>query len=237
LPFDDVPARAFLKGLGASMSRPKGIVVVSAHWETDTPMVTRVAVNETIHDFTGFPQPLYDLRYPAPGDAALSDRVAALTGATVDSARGLDHGAWVPLMLMYPAHDIAVVQFSVQPEAGVAHHVEIGRKLAPLREEGVLVIGSGSFVHNLRLLDRRGADAPEPQWSKEFAEWIDAALVAGDDDALVHYRERAPHAHQAHPTDEHFLPLFVAYGAGGTPRHIHDSATFGALRMDAYAFG
>ena len=237
LPFDDVPARAFLKSLGASLPRPKSIVVASAHWETDAPMVNRVAVNQTIHDFHGFPQPLYDLRYPAPGDAALAERVSALTGAVPDDARGLDHGAWVPLMLMYPARDIPVVQLSVQPEAGIAHHIAIGRKLAPLRDEGVLILGSGSFVHNLRLLDRRGADAPEPQWSKEFAQWIDAALLAGDDDALVHYRERAPHARQAHPTDEHFLPLFVAYGAGGTPRHIHDSATFGALRMDAYAFG
>jgi 4,5-DOPA dioxygenase extradiol len=193
-------------------------------------------VNDTIHDFYGFPQPLYDLRYPAPGSEALSDRVAALTGAGIDPKRGLDHGAWVPLMLMYPAHDIPVVQLAVQPHRGVAHHIELGRKLAPLREDGVLVIGSGSFVHNLRLLDRRGVNAPEPDWSKAFAGWMNTALLARDDDALIHYRERAPNAAQAHPEEEHLLPLFVAYGAGGKVEHIHQSATFGALRMDAYSF-
>lgn len=236
LPFDAVPAREFLRGLGSAMEKPKGIVIASAHWETDVPVVNRVAVNGTIHDFTGFPEPLYQLKYPAPGNAALSDRVAALTGANIDAKRGLDHGAWVPLMLAYPAHDIPVVQLSVQPHGGVAHHIELGRKLAPLREEGVLVIGSGSFVHNLRLLDRRGANAPEPEWSKAFSDWINAALLARDDDALIHYRERAPHAAQAHPEEEHLLPLFVAYGAGGNATHIHGSATFGSLRMDAYSF-
>jgi 4,5-DOPA dioxygenase extradiol len=236
LPFDAVPAREFLRGLGSTMAKPKGIVIASAHWETDAPMVNRVAVNGTIHDFTGFPEPLYQLKYPAPGSDALSDRVAAFTGASVDTKRGLDHGAWVPLMLMYPAHDIPVVQIAVQPHLGVAHHFELGRKLAPLREDGVLVMGSGSFVHNLRLLDRRGPNAPEPEWSKAFADWMNAALLARDDDALIHYRERAPNAAQAHPEEEHLLPLFVAYGAGGEAEHIHESATFGSLRMDAYSF-
>lgn len=236
LPFDDIPARTFLKGLGATMPKPKGIVIATAHWETQAPAVNRVAVNGTIHDFQGFPKPLYELTYPAPGDAALSDRVAALIGADIDNRRGLDHGAWVPLMLIYPAHDIAVVQIAVQTHMGVAHHIDLGRKLAPLRDEGVLVIGSGSFVHNLRLLDRRGPDAPEPDWSKQFSGWLNAALLARDDDALIHYRERAPNAVQAHPEEEHLLPLFVAYGAGGKADHIHDSVTFGSLRMDAYSF-
>jgi 4,5-DOPA dioxygenase extradiol len=236
LPFDDVPARTFLKGLGAQMPRPKGIVIASAHWETNVPAVNRVAVNDTIHDFGGFPKALYDLRYPAPGNAALSDRVAGLLGASVDRTRGLDHGAWVPLMLIYPDHDIPVVQVAVQPQAGVAHHIALGRALAPLREEGVLVMGSGSFVHNLRLLDRSGPDAPEPAWSREFAGWMNIAILARDDDALIHYRERAPNAVQAHPEDEHLLPLFVAYGAGGAATRIHTSATFGSLRMDAYRF-
>jgi 4,5-DOPA dioxygenase extradiol len=236
LPFDDVPARAFLKGLGASMPKPKGIVIASAHWETNVPAVNRVAVNGTIHDFGGFPQALYDLRYPAPGSAALSDRVAALLGASIDNARGLDHGAWVPLMLIYPDHDIPVVQVAVQPQAGVAHHIALGRALTPLRGEDVLVIGSGSFVHNLRLLDRSGPGAPEPDWSRIFAGWMDPAITARDDDALIHYRTRAPNAVQAHPEEEHLLPLFVAYGAGGTATRIHASATFGSLRMDAYRF-
>jgi 4,5-DOPA dioxygenase extradiol len=236
LPFDDIPARAFLKGLGASLPKPKAIVIATAHWETHAPAVNRVAVNGTIHDFTGFPKPLYELTYPAPGDAALSNRVHELLGGAVDNTRGLDHGAWVPLMLMYPAHDIPVVQIAVQTREGVAHHIEMGRKLAALRDDGVLMMGSGSFVHNLRALDRRGPDAPEPDWSKQFAQWMDAALIARDDDALIHYRERAPFAVQAHPEEEHLLPLFVAYGAGGKAAHLHDSATFGSLRMDAYSF-
>jgi 4,5-DOPA dioxygenase extradiol len=236
LPFDDIPARAFLKGLGDSMPKPKAVVVATAHWETAAPSVNKVAVNDTIHDFSGFPEPLYRLRYPAPGSAALSDRVASLLGAQTDTTRGLDHGAWVPLLLMYPQHDIPVVQIAVQPRAGVAHHIAIGRALAPLREDGVLVMGSGSYVHNLRLLDRRGPDAPQPEWSKQFSDWINTALLARDDDALIHYRERAPHAMQAHPEDEHLLPLFIAYGAGGKTEHIHESTTFGSLRMDAYYF-
>ena len=236
LPFDDIAARAFLQGLGASFERPRGIVIATAHWETAAPAVARMAVNGTIHDFGGFPQALYDLRYPAPGDAALSDRVAALTGANIDTARGLDHGAWVPLLLMYPAHDIPVVQIAVQPHLGVAHHIALGRALAPLRDEGVLVMGSGSFVHNLRALDRRGPDAPEPDWSRDFARWMDAAIMARDDDALVHYRDRAPFAQMAHPEEEHLLPLFIAYGAGAKATHLHDSHVYGSLRMDAYSF-
>ena len=236
LPFDAIPARAFLQALGSSFARPKGIVIATAHWETDAPAVAKVPVNGTIHDFNGFPQALYDLRYPAPGDAALSDRVAALTGAAIDGARGLDHGAWVPLLLMYPAHDIPVVQIAVQPHLGVAHHIALGRALAPLREDGVLVMGSGSFVHNLRRLDRRGPDAPEPDWSRAFADWMDRAITARDDEALIHYRERAPFAKDAHPEDEHLLPLFVAYGAGGAATRLHNSHIFGSLRMDAYGF-
>jgi 4,5-DOPA dioxygenase extradiol len=236
LPLDPIPSREFLKGLGATFERPRGVVIATAHWETDAPAVAKVPVNGTIHDFHGFPPALYELRYPAPGDAALSDRVASLTGASVDTTRELDHGAWVPLLLMYPAHDIPVVQIAVQPHLGVAHHIALGRALAPLRDDGVLVIGSGSFVHNLRHLDRRGPDAPEPDWSRAFADWMDAAIRARDDDALAHYRERAPFAREAHPEDEHLLPLFVAYGAGGAAVRLHTSHVFGSLRMDAYGF-
>jgi 4,5-DOPA dioxygenase extradiol len=236
LPFDDCPARDFLIQLGASLPRPKGIVIASAHWETNASTVNRVAINDTIHDFYGFPEALYRLRYPAPGSAELSARVATLTGAGIDDKRGLDHGAWVPLMLMFPEAYIPVVQLSVQPHLGVAHHIALGRALKPLRDEGVLVMGSGSFVHNLRLLDRRGLDAGEPEWSKTFSDWMNAALFARDDDALIHYRERAPNAIQAHPEDEHLLPLFVGYGAGGAAERIHRSTTFGSLRMDAYSF-
>ena len=236
LPFDDVPARDFLRGLGAKLGTPKAILVASAHWDTPAPALNAVARNATIHDFTGFPKPLYELRYEAPGAPALAERAASLLGgASIDAGRGLDHGAWVPLMLMYPGADIPVLQLSVQSRAGAAHHIALGRALAPLREEGVLILGSGGFVHNLRAIDWNGG--PEPEWSRAFAEWTHEKLLARDEAALADYRSRAPHAAMAHPTEEHFMPLFVAYGAGGAEvERLHTSATFGSLRMDAYSF-
>jgi 4,5-DOPA dioxygenase extradiol len=236
LPLDDVPARDFLRGLGRQIGRPSAIVVASAHWDTETPQANAVAANTTIHDFYGFPQPLYQLRYDAPGDARLAAEIAALTGALVDTGRGLDHGAWVPLMLMYPHADIPVLQLSVQSHRDAAHHIALGRSLSKLRDENVLVIGSGGFVHNLRRLDWGGG--AEPDWSRDFAGWMDDRLTARDEPALADWHRRAPHATTAHPTTEHLMPLFVAYGAGGPEtRRLHSSATFGSLRMDAYAFG
>ena len=153
------PARDFLSALGGQLERPKGIVIASAHWETEHPAVSRMAVNDTIHDFYGFPPALYALRYPAPGDAALTERVIGLLRSAglqpeADATRGLDHGAWVPLLLMYPQHDIPVLQVSLQSWLGPDHQFLLGRALAPLREEGVLVIGSGAFTHNLRRMRR-----------------------------------------------------------------------------------
>jgi 4,5-DOPA dioxygenase extradiol len=236
LPLEDVPARAFLEGLETRIGRPKAILVVSAHWETAKPEVNAPAVNDTIHDFHGFPKPLYALRYPAPGSAALAARVAELTGAAIEPERGLDHGAWVPLMLAWPAADIPVAQLSLQSEAGPRHHLDLGRRLAPLRQEGVLVLGSGSFTHNLRELAWAGGAGAEPAWVTRFSDWVDRAIVEGRVDNLVDYRKLAPDAARNHPTEEHFLPLFVALGAGGRPERLHSSATMGALRMDAYAF-
>jgi 4,5-DOPA dioxygenase extradiol len=234
LPFDDVPARDFLRGLGQTIGRPRAIVAVSAHWDTAAPLVNSVGSNATIHDFGGFPRALYDIRYPAPGDAALAAQLAALTGAGIDTARGLDHGAWVPLLLMYPGADIPVVQLSVQSEQGAAAALALGRKLAPLREDNVLVLGSGGFVHNLGRIAPPGS--PEPVWSSAFSAWTIEKLMARDDAALADYRARAPHAAIAHPSEEHFLPLLVAYGAGGSTKQLHSSTTFGSLRMDAFAF-
>jgi 4,5-DOPA dioxygenase extradiol len=240
LPFDDVPARDFLRGLGQQIGKPRAILAVSAHWDTPAPMTNAVTVNDTIHDFGGFPQALYDIRYSAPGDASLAAEVAALAGGTVDTVRGLDHGAWVPLMLMYPDADIPVVQLSVQSHLGAAHHIALGRRLAALRADNVLVLGSGGFVHNLRRIAPPGS--PEAAWSHEFSDWMHAKLLAGDEAALADYRSRAPHAVMAQPTEEHFMPLFVALGAGmgaGGEKavQLHSSATFGSLRMDAYRFG
>ena len=221
------------------MPRPKAIVVASAHWDTPGPIANAPLINATIHDFHGFPAPLYALRYPAPGDAELAGRVAALTGAKIDSTRGLDHGAWVPLMLIYPQADIPVVQLSVQGRLDAGHHTALGKALSGLREEGVLVLGSGGFVHNLGQLDRRGPNAgEEPKWSVEFCDWMDRQLTARDEAALAAWRAQAPHAAVAQPTPEHFMPRVVAYGAGGTKvSRMPKSVTYGSLRMDAYAFG
>jgi 4,5-DOPA dioxygenase extradiol len=242
LPFDDVPARDFLMGLGAQIARPRAILCVSAHWDTNAPDLNIVARNTTIHDFHGFPEQLYRIRYDAPGAPDLGRQVAALLGAQGlpaerDAERGLDHGAWVPLMLMYPQADIPTLQLSVQSRLDPAHHIALGRALAPLRDAGVLVIGSGGFVHNLRQLDWHGSGAAEPVWSASFAEWMHTALTERREADLANYRSLAPEAARAHPTEEHLMPLFVAYGAGGTDvTRLHRSVTYGSLRMDAYAF-
>ncbi|MDP9056843.1 MAG: dioxygenase [Pseudomonadota bacterium] len=245
LVLDDVPARDFLRHLAGDLPRPDAIIVASAHWDTALPTVTAVARNETIHDFSGFPRELYQLSYPAPGSVTLAERVTDLLAAEgldcrIDNARGLDHGAWVPMMLMYPSHNIPVIQLSLQSRLGPGHHFQLGKALAPLRRENVLIVGSGNLTHNLREM---GPDSDEdPAWVGEFAQWMNSALVEGRTCDLMSWRTRAPHAQRNHPTDEHLLPLFVALGAAagekGPPpaNHLHASTTFGVLRMDAYAF-
>ena len=229
--------------LGRSLPRPKAIVIASAHWETNVPMLTGSPRPETIHDFYNFPEPLYRLRYPAPGDPALAHRVQALlreAGVTagIDGTRGLDHGAWAPLLYAYPQADIPVVQVSLQPAFGPTHHVALGRALRKLSDEGVLVIGSGHLTHNLRDMDRSGRAGPAP-YAKEFQQWVFEKMEARALDELAEYRSRSPHGVRAHPTDEHFLPLFFALGAardGARPERIYDAIESGALAMDAYVF-
>jgi len=244
LALTDVPARDFLAGLGADLPRPRAIVVASAHWETETPEVSAVTTNETIYDFSGFPPALYALRYPAPGDPALAAEVAETLranglGAELDTKRGLDHGAWVPLLLMYPAHDIPVLQVSLQSYLGPRHHLLLGQALAGLRARDILVIGSGSFTHNLRRLRAPGLQSAPPPDVAAFCDWMDQALIEGRVEDLLAYRAKAPHAALQHPTEEHLLPLYVALGAAGPvarATRLHSSATYGVLRMDAYAF-
>ncbi len=244
LALEPSPARDFLAGLGATLPRPRAILVASAHWETEQPAVTAVTANDTIHDFYGFPPALFAMRYPAPGDPELALRIAEMLRdagmeAGVDGARGLDHGAWVPLALMYPAHDIPVLQLSLQTRLGPEHHLHLGRAVAALRREDVLAIGSGSFTHNLGRLRRVEPDAAPPADVVAFADWMHAALQENRTDDLLAYRRKAPHAAAQHPTDEHLLPLFVALGAAGDnarATRLHASTTYGALRMDAYAF-
>ncbi|HEY8566449.1 MAG TPA: class III extradiol ring-cleavage dioxygenase [Beijerinckiaceae bacterium] len=243
-------ARAFLEAFGRTLPRPRAILVVSAHFESRTPLVTIDEHPETIYDFGNFAPALRRLTYPAPGDPALVRRVADLLRAAhfpVEFAanRGFDHGAWTPLMLLFPEADIPVVQLSIQPEAGPEHHRDLGRTLAPLRNDGVLILASGALTHNLAAYfgTRRGrgteaAIEPEP-WVETFATWVNAAVAAGRVDDLLDYRRRAPSARENHPTEEHLLPLFVALGAaeGETGRRVHASHDGGVLAMDAYAFG
>jgi 4,5-DOPA dioxygenase extradiol len=244
LALTDDPARDFLRGLGRELGRPDAILVASAHWETPRPALNSVARNTTIHDFYGFPPELFAMRYEPPGAPALAEKAAALlqqTGmpADIDTQRGLDHGAWVPLCLMYPDADIPVLQVGIQSQQDPAHHLRIGQALAPLRADNVLIIGSGSFTHNLGRLRRDAINAPQPPDVVAFSEWFDAAIRDGRQDDLLHYRTRAPYAVQQHPTDEHLLPLYVALGAGGatpTAERLHSSAMYASLRMDAYAF-
>lgn len=242
------PAKHFLQQLPAMLpGRPDAIVVVSAHWETRHPTVSGPKINETIHDFGGFEPELYAARYPAQGAPRLAGRISDLARTagmevTIDPARGLDHGAWVPLMLAWPNADIPVIQFSVQPHAGVAHHLQLGTLLRPLARENILILGSGSFTHDLRsyVPHRYDTAAAEPEWVTAFADWMHNRIVAKNETALVNFRSEAPHAVRNHPTEEHLLPLFVAMGAGGLqtpPRVLHQSSTHGVLRMDAYAFG
>jgi 4,5-DOPA dioxygenase extradiol len=244
LPIMDAPARHFLEQLGRELPRPKAILVASAHWETERPMVNAVAVNDTIHDFHGFPLELYQLRYPAPGAPDLARRVLEVLGEAglecgVDPARGLDHGAWVPLLLMYPAADIPVAQVSVQSHLGPKHHLALGCALAALPGEDVLIVASGSFTHDLSRFRGHGIDDPMQPDVIAFADWFDHALTERRVPDLLAYREQAPYAERNHPSEEHLLPLYVAMGAAGEtaePRRLHASAQFSILRMDAYAF-
>lgn len=244
LPLTDTPARAFLAQFGRTLGRPKAILVISAHWETAGPTVNAVDRNDTIHDFGGFPRALYEMRYPAPGSPSFAARIAELlrsagTDCNVDRRRGLDHGAWVPLLLMYPQADIPVLQLSVQPHAGPAHHLRVGHALAPLRQEGVLIIGSGSFTHDLSEFRGHGSNDPAPDWVNSFADWFDAALTEGRTDDLLNYRRQAPFATKNHPTEEHLLPLYAALGAAARAaraERLHASSTYSVLRMDVYAF-
>jgi 4,5-DOPA dioxygenase extradiol len=237
-------AGAAWQRFAADLPRPRTVLIASAHWETSLPMLSGGGRLETIHDFSGFPAPLYDLRYEAPGSPEVAREAAALlreAGFTpaLNACRGIDHGAWVPLRWMYPARDVPVVQISVQPSLGTAHHLRLGEALAPLTDAGVLVIGSGHVTHNLRDWMRHHGDERPLAYAVQFADWLAARLDENDREALLAYRDRAPEAARAHPTEEHFLPLFVALGAAGPdakPLRAYAGMEGAALAMDAYRF-
>ena len=230
-----------LARLAAQLPRPKAIVVVSAHWESTELRVASHPHPHTWHDFGGFPAALFAVQYPAPGEPTLARQLAqrlddAGLPAVLDPNRPFDHGAWVPLSLMYPAADIPVVQVSLPSQQGPAFQEQVGKALAVLREEGVLLIGSGSITHNLRELDwHAGPESIEP-WALAFRDWMIDKLAANDTPALHGYRQQAPFAVRNHPSDEHLLPLYFARGAGGRFGIAHQGFTLGALGMDIYRF-
>lgn len=237
------PAHQFLLGAAQHWPKPRAIVVISAHWETAEPIVGATARPATIHDFHGFPPALYQMRYPAPGEPVIAARVKTLLEAggfraSLDAERGLDHGAWSPLSLVYPQADIPVLQVSLQPQRDPAHHLKLGRALAPLRDEGVLILATGSLTHNLRELSWDDSGSVS-DWAKAFADWMADKLQSRDDAALLDYRRQAPHAARNHPSDEHLLPLYVALGAATPDRaaqRLHSSFALGSLAMDSYLF-
>lgn len=242
---DQSDAHNFLTKFPDAVPTPSAILAVSAHWETDTPHVSDAIRPATIYDFRGFPDALYQMTYPAPGAPDLASRTAELLtaadmGPVKSEDRGLDHGAWVPLLLGYPDADIPVTQLSINPKETPEYHFKMGEALRPLRDEGVLIMASGNLTHNLSEFRGQPLDAEPPEWVRAFDEWASWAISEGRVEDLLNYRTRAPEAERNHPTDEHLLPLFVALGAG-TPtepgRHLHKSYTYGVLAMDAYAFG
>lgn len=231
-----------LARLAAELPKPAAIVIVSAHWESAELLVSGNPHPETWHDFGGFPRALFEVQYPAPGNPPLADDVAEQLQAyglpaRIDTRRPFDHGVWVPLSLMYPQADVPVVQVSLPTHGGPALQTRVGQALAGLRQQGVLLIGSGSITHNLRELDwQAGPESVEP-WAKTFRDWMIEKLAANDEAALHDYRQQAPNAVRNHPSDEHLLPLFFARGAGGVFSVIHEGFTLGALGMDIYRFG
>lgn len=231
LALNKTPAHAFLRELGKQLS-PKAVVVVSAHWESLALKVSTSAKPETIHDFGGFPRELFECQYPAPGEPELAERLAELLGAE-RVERGFDHGAWVPLSLMFPEANVPVVSVSLPVRWSNAELVTLGEHLSALREENILVIGSGSLTHNLYEILPQGS--PMPAWVDEFAHWVNGRVTANDRAALLDW-EHAPKARENHPTPEHFQPLLVAMGAGGKATQLHHSVEHGVLAMDVYQF-
>lgn len=246
---DDFPAHHFLKDVQSFVPKPSAIVINSAHFEAPGPAVVRDPQPDMMYDFGGFPEALYQMTYPAPGDTQLADRVvsllqeAGLSPAAVEK-RGYDHGAWNPLILGFPEADIPVVQVSTDPDASAGWHIAMGRALEPLRGQGVLIIGSGHITHNLRIAFSMMRGGPAvPGFSDKvtaFTDWFHTQLTTGDESALANWKAEAPFAPDNHPTDEHLLPIFTAYGAAGAGakgERIHNSRQYeGALAWDAYRF-
>lgn len=236
-------AGAQLRALGLALGKPKAVVVVSPHWMTPGVQITATDRPQTVHDFGGFPRALYDLQYPAPGSPELAVQIQqqfARQGVTaqLDLRRGLDHGAWVPLMHLFPDADVPVVQISMPFDTDAAKAFALGQALSPFAEDEVLIVGSGSLTHNL--YEFRSGEVEEASYAKEFSAWVRQAVENGDMTRLGQTIELAPHARRAHPTMEHFLPLLVAAGAASSQKPVtvlNGGIRHGVLAMESYVFG
>jgi len=244
LAIEEGPAVAVWRELARTIPAPRAILMVSAHWGTLQPALTGSPAPATIHDFGGFPDPLYHIDYPAEGAPWLAERTATLLAqagmpVTINPTRGLDHGAWVPLRAMYPDAAIPVVQLSLQPRLDAQHHYRLGQALSALCEEGVLIVASGSLTHNLWDLipGANEEDARVPGYVRTFQEWMAGRLGQQDAEGAFAW-STAPGGRRAHPSDEHLLPLFVAWGAATDtpPARLHAGISEGALAMDIYRF-
>lgn len=232
-PFADV-----WRDLGRDLGKPRGVVMVSAHWETRGSAVTAQERPETIHDFGSFPRELHEMQYPAPGSPELAARVSALTGAAAADQWGLDHGTWSVLAHVWPEADVPVVQLSLDREMDARGHYDLASRLTPLRDEGVIIAGSGDFVHNLRTWKRQGGEPYD--WAVDFNEAVKAALAAGDHERLIDWVNLAENAQLSVPTDEHFLPLlYVAAQArpGDPVVFFNDRIDGGSISMTGVRIG
>jgi len=245
LTLEQVPARQFLVDLGSRYRSVRAVLCISAHWNTVLPCVNTGKTHNTLHDFYGFPQELYRLEYPAKGSPDLAGQVVDLLrnaglACDVDPTRGLDHGAWVPLRLMFPKAEVPIVQLSLQQNLDPVYHVALGEAISEVRKTGVLVLGSGGAVHPLgNPRASLGPGAPTDDWAIEFNEWLTRAVVKGDRESLVNYSTLAPYARQAHPYPDHYMPLLAAFGAAGMGARgtvLHQSWDMGDLGMGAFEF-
>lgn len=238
-----------LAALSASLPRPSAILVASAHWDTRTPKISTATKPQTIHDFGGFPKQMYEIEYPANGAPEISTKAANLLidagiSTMLDTTRGLDHGAWVPLMLMYPKADIPVVQISIQSGQSPQAHFALGQALSALQADNVMLIASGSVTHNLHDFFSPQRDAKTLHYVPEFANWLAEKIEKNDCAALFDYRHQNQYGARAHPTEDHILPLFVALGWANGAGHKHlarlpvtrytPENTYGILAMDIY---
>ena len=235
-----------LRRLGKALPRPKAIAVLSAHWEAASPIrITASPAPGVIHDFGGFPEELYALSYPSPGDPALASEIARLLGeaglqARLDERRPLDHGAWIPLRRMVPDAKIPVVQVTLPLPRDPKGLIRMGKALAPLRERGVLLLGSGGVVHNLGLVHFEDKEAPLDPWAQPFEDWVMDRVRRLDAAGLASYRQHAPNARLAVPSTEHFDPIFFTLGAAGDGDRftdVHSGFQYGNLSMRCFSLG